>query len=112
MPVTKQVKVPSLIITCGLLTAVFVFSFSENTAQAEDKTQGEKLFNNNCAACHSGGKNTLSPSKPVIGSKKLATKATFKTLLEVRNGMMPAFKAITEKDDSLEALYTYVKTLK
>jgi cytochrome c6 len=100
-----------------LCAAMFVFAFvfsalSGSTASADDKNQGEKLFSNNCASCHAGGKNTIDPKKPVIGSKKLASKAAFKSFLEVQNGMMPPFKGIAAKDEALTALYTYVKTLK
>jgi len=101
-------------ITIGAATAFGFTVFSSlaiSTASADDK-QGEKLYNNNCASCHSGGKNSIDPKKPVIGSKKLASKAAFKSFLEVQNGMMPPFKAIAAKDEALTALYSYVKTLK
>lgn len=97
----------SIVAVCTVL----FFSVASNGAIADDK-QGEKLYNNNCAACHSGGKNNIEPKKPVIGSKKLATKASFKSFLEVQNGMMPPFKAIAAKDEALSSLYSYVKTLK
>ncbi len=82
-----------------------------NSAQADDKA-GEKLFNNNCASCHRDGKNSIDAKKPVVGSKKLASKADFKSFLAVKNGMMPPFKAIADKDEALTALYNYAKTLK
>lgn len=92
--------------------AVFLIgAISGHVAQADDKG-GEKLFSNNCAACHAGGKNIIDPKKPVIGSKKLASKASFKSFIEVPNGTMPAFKAIADKDTDLTALYNYVKGLK
>lgn len=105
--------VKSFFLICNVMfICAFVFSaLSGNTASADDN-QGEKLFNNNCASCHAAGKNTIDPKKPVIGSKKLASKSAFKSFLEVKNGMMPPFKGIAAKDEALTALYTYVKTLK
>ena len=98
-------------VACTIVGFILLSTMSGNTAKADDK-QGEKLYSNNCAACHSGGKNSIDPKKPVIGSKKLASKAAFKSFLEVQNGMMPAFKAIAAKDEALTSLYDYVKSLK
>jgi mono/diheme cytochrome c family protein len=93
--------------------AILLFSFFAATNfKATAAADGEKLFNSNCAACHTAGKNSIDPKKPVIGSKKLASQATFKEFLSKANGSMPAFKSIAENAESLGALYTYVKTLK
>lgn len=89
------------------LLSVFLF----NAAKADDRP-GEKLFNNNCASCHRDGKNSIDPKKPVIGSKKLASKSTFKSFIAVKNGLMPPFKALADKDEALAALYEYAKALK
>lgn len=111
MPAAKHVKNLGWFCTSALLGAFLVGAASSNLAQADDK-QGERLYNNNCASCHAGGKNSIDAKKPVIGSKKLASKAVFKSFLEVKNGLMPPFKAIAAKDDALMALYDYAKTLK
>ena len=73
---------------------------------------GDKMFAASCVACHPGGKNIIDPKKPIIGSKKLANKDSFKALLSKASGSMPSFANIAKDDPAVTALYSYVKSLK
>jgi mono/diheme cytochrome c family protein len=73
---------------------------------------GEKIFTTNCASCHAAGGNIVDASKPLKGSKKLASKEIFKNLLTKPVGSMPPFPQIVQNDADLTALLTYCKSLK
>lgn len=73
---------------------------------------GDKIYATNCAGCHADGGNGLDPSKPVKGSKKLASKDAFKVFLAKANGAMPSFPKIAGNDEALTALHAYCKSLK
>lgn len=96
--------------TLVMMVVVWLGTMVIDTAKAAPS--GEKIFTANCAGCHMGGKNLIDPKKPVIGSKKLASKGTFKALLNSTIGGMPSFPKISGNDEALEALYVYVKGLK
>lgn len=74
--------------------------------------KGDVLFAQNCSECHVGGGNIVKKNKPVFGSQKLATLATFKAYLKSPVGHMPYYKHIVQDSPSLKALYDYCKTLK
>lgn len=93
----------------AVLVAVVAFVAGNEVSGAPS---GDKIFAANCQACHAGGKNMIDPKKPIIGSKKLATKDTFKAFLSKAQGTMPAFNKIADNDEALTALHAYVKTLK
>lgn len=98
-----------------LATALVVVSMSVSVMKHDTAIavpSGEQLFKNNCASCHVDGGNIVDPKKPVKGSEKLASKATFKELLGKATGVMPAFPQIVNDDPSLSALYSYCKSLK
>lgn len=107
----KRASVASLALAITLaVVGMFVGLTKHSTASAAPS--GEQLFKNNCASCHADGGNIVDPKKPLKGSKKLATKATFKDLLSKPAGVMPAFPQIVNDDPSLSALYSYCKSLK
>lgn len=107
----KRAVVASLAVVVSIvITGMFVSVSKQGTAIAAPN--GEQLFKNNCASCHADGGNIVDPKKPVKGSKKLASKATFKELLSKATGIMPAFPQIAKDDPSLSALYSYCKSLK
>lgn len=107
---TKQFSIGCASMTLAI-TAAFGLTLSI-TQQVVAAPSGEKIFASNCAACHLNGKNSIDPKKPVIGSKKLASLESFKTLLTKQNGMMPPFPKISDNAEALQALYTYAKNLK
>ena len=73
---------------------------------------GEQIFKENCASCHTGGGNLIDPKKPVKGSAKLASLVKFKDYLLKPTGAMPAAPKIANDAATLDALYKYCKTLK
>ena len=73
---------------------------------------GEQIFKENCASCHTGGGNLIDPKKPVKGSAKLASLGKFKDYLVKPSGSMPASPKIANDAATLDALYKYCKTLK
>ncbi|SRR5579875_2301396 len=81
-------------------------------ASAGPGETGEQIFMKKCAGCHMGGKNTINPKHPIIGSKMLASKQAFKTYISKPVAPMPAFPKIAGNDADLTALYDYCKTLK
>ncbi|MBI4532952.1 MAG: c-type cytochrome [Candidatus Melainabacteria bacterium] len=106
----KSIRLLLLLTIGGIIATVLLEAISIDVAAAAPS--GDKIFTANCAACHMGGKNIIDPKKPVVGSKKLASKDLFKALLSKSTGGMPAFSKIAENDAALEALYAYVKSLK
>ncbi len=90
---------------------ILMFSIiNSNIALAGD--EGSATFKNNCAACHAGGKNIMSPNKPIIGSSELKSKEKFTKFLSTTHGVMPSFAKIASDEPTLNGLYEYVKTLK
>ena len=73
---------------------------------------GEQIFKENCASCHTGGGNLIDPKKPVKGSAKLASLVKFKDYLVKPTGAMPPAPKIANDAATLDALYKYCKTLK
>ena len=73
---------------------------------------GEQIFKENCASCHTSGGNLIDPKKPVKGSAKLAALGKFKDYLVKPSGSMPAAPQIANDAATLDALYKYCKTLK
>jgi mono/diheme cytochrome c family protein len=100
--------------TLAMLFVVMLFLGANlsGTQLAKAASPGETLYSTNCAACHDAGHNVINPKKPVIGSKMLAKKETFKSFLLKPTGTMPPAPAIANKDADLTALYDYCKTLK
>jgi mono/diheme cytochrome c family protein len=76
------------------------------------KVQGALVFEQHCASCHTGGGNNVKPSRPVAGSKQLATLAHFKNYLSAPPGHMPYYEHLVNDPETLQALYDYCKSLK
>ncbi|MGE5237822.1 MAG: c-type cytochrome [Chloroflexota bacterium] len=75
---------------------------------------GARIFMNNCARCHPGGGNNVTPDLPLEGSAKLANFKTF--LAFIRNpkmpdgseGVMPHFTKSSITDRQAKELYHYI----
>ncbi len=75
---------------------------------------GARIFMNNCARCHPGGGNNVTPDLPLEGSAKLANFKTF--LAFIRNpkmpdgseGVMPHFTKSSITDRQARELYHYI----
>lgn len=76
------------------------------------KVDGAVTFAERCAKCHMGGGNLVNNSRPLAGSKQLASVATFKAYLNSPPGHMPYYQEIVSNKATLESLYNYCKQLK
>ncbi len=94
------------------LGMTIICSFASTLNKAIAASDGEKIFSANCASCHVAGGNIVDPSKPLKGSKKLASKESLKSLLMNPVGAMPSFPKIAGNDADLTALQAYCKSLK
>jgi mono/diheme cytochrome c family protein len=72
---------------------------------------GERLFKKNCSGCHINGGNLIKVEKPIIGSKKILSKAVFKDFIDNPPPPMPKFKNLTSNQKQLDELYVYVSSL-
>ena len=96
----------------GILLVAGVFNVTVNAGKVKAAADGKQLFSKNCAGCHANGKNTMNPKFPIIGSKKLESKDSFKAFITKPVPPMPSFAKLAGNDEDLTALYDYCKTLK
>lgn len=65
-------------------------------AMAANLTNGAKVFNANCAACHTAGKNLVNPAKTLkmaaLEKYDIASLDAIKTQIAKGKGAMPGFK--------------------
>lgn len=110
------IRVFFLVFIVNLVFVLAYNSFSQTGGRPASKggevLSGERLFKANCAGCHANGQNLIKPNKPVVGSGKLKSKQLFKTFLQSPPPPMPNFKNISNKPTQLDALYTYVISLR
>jgi len=106
----KETKYVWAVIAVGAALSVGLSVLMPKDVTAASK--GEQIFKNNCEGCHAGGKNSMKPRHPIIGSKKLASKEKFKNYIAKPERPMPPFKEIANKDADVTALYEYCKGLK
>ena len=99
-------------ILCAIVLAIaFLTAIITPSAFAADTALGAKIFNVNCAACHSGGMNVVAAPKNL--KKEALTKygmdSSEAIIAQVTNGkgVMPAFKSKL-KPDEIEAVAAYV----
>jgi mono/diheme cytochrome c family protein len=84
------------------------------SATAASVTAGQKLFADNCSACHPNGTNIIEAKLPVKGSKRLVDLATFKGFIRApampdgSQGQMPPFGADQITDAQAANLYAYI----
>ena len=90
--------------------AIFTFAFS-SPALAADTANGAALFKDNCAQCHLGGKNLVSPAKSLKKKalEKYGMYSSEAIIAQVTKGKgaMPAFGKKL-KTDQIENLAAYV----
>ncbi len=98
----------------GLTVAVgLTFIFSPTFAKsAAKKVNGEQVYKEYCASCHTGGGNRIKPNHPVAGSKELNALVRFKAYLSSPPGHMPFYKTVVNDKQILQSLYKYCKQLK
>jgi cytochrome c6 len=77
-----------------LVSSVFTLGFM-STVQAADASAGAEVFNKNCSACHSGGKNIMNPAKTLsindLKSNSMDSEAAIITQVTNGKAPMPAF---------------------
>jgi mono/diheme cytochrome c family protein len=93
---------------------------SAQTAPAAEKEAtpaapaGQRIFADNCSACHPNGGNVVDPALPLKTSKKLATLAAFTAFIRAprmpdgSEGSMPAFPADQINDKQAGDLLSYI----
>ena len=103
-------------VALGSMAAIAIATTMPNAANASDLKNGEKLFNANCAACHTQTKgiNLLEPDKPLFASEIKAnlpgglSEQSIVDLIRVGKGKAPAFGGkLTEKELHDVAGYVY-----
>jgi len=85
---------------------------ADDSKKFDELTPAEKLYINQCAACHSWGGTGKGIFRPLIGiTDRLEKKPIVKIIKGGREETgMPAFPNLT--DSEIEGLYTYISTLK
>lgn len=95
----------------ALIAIVFLMTLVGSPAQAANSTNGVKLFNANCAACHTGGNNVILAKKTL--KKEALEKYGMASLdaitTQVTNGKnaMPSFRGRLNAMQ-IEEVATYV----
>lgn len=94
----------------ALMIALLTITFTQ-PALAADTAVGAKVFNANCAACHSGGMNVVAAPKNLKKEalKQYGMDSPEAIINQVTNGkgVMPAFKSKL-KPEEIEAVAAYV----
>lgn len=84
------------------------------SAAGGNAAAGQRLFADNCQACHANGQNVVVSSLPIRGSKRLASLNGFVAFVRAPSmpdgseGDMPAFPASALSDAQVKDLYAYV----
>lgn len=103
-----------------ILSAVTVFCFTfAYSAFASDISNGSKIFNDNCAACHLGGGNILIAEKTLHKEalseylENYSTDSISAIINQIKNGKnaMPAYKSKLSEQEILEvSAYVFQKS--
>ena len=84
-----------ILLTLLLALTIFTLAFP-SSALAADAANGAKIFNNNCTACHLGGKNVVMATKTLQKDalEKYNMNSLEAIITQVTNGKnaMPSFK--------------------
>lgn len=83
------------LLTAVVTVAAAIALFANQPAYAADATAGAQVFNANCAACHTGGRNVVNPAKTLKKSdlEQYGMYDANAIITQVTNGKaaMPAF---------------------
>lgn len=103
-----------------ILSAITVFCFTfAYSAFASDISNGNKIFNDNCAACHLGGGNILIAEKTLHKEalseylENYSTDGISAIISQIKNGKnaMPAYKSKLSEQEILEvSAYVFQKS--
>jgi uncharacterized membrane protein len=91
----------------GFMGAQLVYG---NKPPATSKTQalGEKIFIENCRACHPKGGNVIDPKHPIIGSSRMSSLPSFTAWLRHPAPAMPAFPEKRLSSGQVRELYDFL----
>ncbi len=73
---------------------------------------GADTFNAHCRVCHQNGGNSITPNKPIKGSRKLRDFETFLAFIRNPASSMPSFSQGTISDKRAKELYEYITSEK
>lgn len=112
-------KIPyslKFLLICSCIYAIFILAYTlfvqpGNAQHKGDISTGERLFKKNCSGCHLNGGNLIKAEKPIVGSKKILSKAVFKDFIDNPPPPMPKFKNLTSNPEQFNELYKYVTSL-
>jgi Cytochrome C oxidase, cbb3-type, subunit III len=88
----------------------------ERSQSPRSESAGEKIFNNECASCHSNGGNIIVPGLPLSGSRILVNLKTFESFIrspkmpDGSQGAMPPFPASKISEHQAKELYQFIKS--
>jgi cytochrome c6 len=95
----------------ALIAIVFLTTLVSSPAQAANSANGAKLFNANCAACHTGGNNVILAKKTLkkeaLEKYGMASLDAIKTQVTNGKNAMPSFRGRLN-DTQIEDVATYV----
>ena len=107
---TKSFRTLGSIVLAFLIVVGSLFTFNDN-ALAADSAHGKSIFTANCAACHSGGSNSINPSKTLkmadLEANGKNSVAAIVAQITNGNGAMPGFKGRLS-DSDMEDVASYV----
>lgn len=91
----------------SILSFLFMFNciylLNTSSTLAADIEAGEKIFVSNCAVCHAGGNNTVSPEKTlqlkVLEDNEMNSIQAITTQVTGGKGSMPSFQSRLSSDD-------------
>jgi mono/diheme cytochrome c family protein len=90
---------------------------NRTAAAASANPAGEKLFSDNCSACHANGGNVVDARYPLSRSRRLGSLAQFTAFIRApkkpdgSEGAMPPFPASEVSDRQASDLYEHIKSL-
>ncbi len=107
----KLLSMRTLLATVLITIASMIFTMAQPALADADLATGAKVFAANCASCHIGGKNVVSPDKTLkkAALAKYAMNSSAAIVTQVTNGKnaMPKFKGRLT-DDQIQSVAAYV----
>ncbi len=106
----KLLSIRTLLVTV-LITLVFAITITQPALADADLATGAKVFAANCASCHVGGKNVVSPAKTLkkeaLAQYAMNSSEAIVTQVTNGKGAMPKFKGRLT-DDQIQSVAAYV----
>ena len=107
----KLLSMRTLLVTVLIALALITFTIAQPALADADLTTGAKVFAANCASCHVGGKNVVSPAKTLkkeaLAQYAMNSSEAIVTQVTNGKGAMPKFKGRLT-DDQIQSVAAYV----